>query len=172
MTAARTSAAPQFEVLLKLKQAGNAEFAFLRPGHTLHPYYFFLKERGGKIDGSISVVRTLKGGKEESNDDNNDKGSQERGKDSGSGAALSGLVDMYSSSSDDEDDEAESSSMDGHEGKSENKKFTDAASNCLSSSETKENEEKRRLQDERRAKRLKRAKNLKGHFALKLMEQK
>lgn len=56
MTALKTRAAPQFEVLLKLKQSCNEEFAFLQPGNELNLYYLWLKDRGGivvKNDGSV-----------------------------------------------------------------------------------------------------------------------
>jgi len=45
MTAESSVKAPQFEVLLKVKQTQNDKFAFLYPDHDLHPYYILLKRR-------------------------------------------------------------------------------------------------------------------------------
>lgn len=42
----RCPAVPQLEVLLRLKQAGNAAFSFLSDGDPLHGYYLFLKSWG------------------------------------------------------------------------------------------------------------------------------
>jgi len=43
--AKRTTANPQLEVLLRVRQAGNPAFAFLEPGHASAPFYAHLKQR-------------------------------------------------------------------------------------------------------------------------------
>lgn len=48
---ARIGHGGQLEVLLRLKQAGNAAFSFLLDGDPLHPYYLYLKSWGeGALD--------------------------------------------------------------------------------------------------------------------------
>jgi len=54
MTALKTRAAPQFEVLLKLKQSCNEEFAFLQPGNELNLYYLWLKDRDVSVVNNVS----------------------------------------------------------------------------------------------------------------------
>ena len=49
LTAKRAANQTQFELLLKVKQADNRDFAFLSPGNDLHSYYSWLKGRGGAI---------------------------------------------------------------------------------------------------------------------------
>mmetsp|Transcript_13610 Transcript_13610/g.22663 ORF Transcript_13610/g.22663 Transcript_13610/m.22663 type:complete len:393 (-) Transcript_13610:305-1483(-) len=68
LTAERAATQSQFEVLLKVKQAGNRDFAFLSLGNELHPYYSWLKGRGGAIvrersaSGSSSSSSDMKDG--------------------------------------------------------------------------------------------------------------
>jgi len=107
MTALKTKAAPQFEVLLKLKQSCNEEFAFLQADNELNLYYIWLKEGGDK--NKLSSTHNLKQGAEGKSCEK----SSNSGKEINSMGALLG---MYSSSSatdesDDDDNYCESISL-------------------------------------------------------------
>ncbi|KAI9094366.1 hypothetical protein DFS34DRAFT_595747 [Phlyctochytrium arcticum] len=39
------SSNPQIEFLIQVRQGSNPDFAFMAPGHDLHPYYRFLREK-------------------------------------------------------------------------------------------------------------------------------
>ncbi len=45
MAAEKSNATPQFEIMLKVKQANDKDFGFLREGDSLKPLYLFLKQR-------------------------------------------------------------------------------------------------------------------------------
>ena len=45
MTAAKCVSLPQFEVMLKVKQADNPEFAFLKTENDCHGYFIWLKQQ-------------------------------------------------------------------------------------------------------------------------------
>mmetsp|Transcript_16711 Transcript_16711/g.23227 ORF Transcript_16711/g.23227 Transcript_16711/m.23227 type:complete len:169 (-) Transcript_16711:1337-1843(-) len=168
MTSVKTSAAPQFEVLLKLKQAENTEFGFLKPEHALNPYYLFLKERGGEVDKLLKP-------KEEKEMLSEKSPNEEDSETNGDG--IGGLLGMYASSSDEEDDERPREECVGTiNGTSSKVTANDQASNTSEAGELikapmLDKESSSKADDERKAKRLKRARNLKDHFALKLMEK-
>lgn len=171
MTAVRAASAPQFEVLLRLKQAENINFAFLEPGHELHPYYLLLKER------SVKISDPLQQENESASSSNDEKG----------GGVMSGLVGMYSSSSDDDNE----STMAENSNEAVNPKppmtldpVVPATSSEVGEQELGDtnategssllvtpNKHGSSCTDERKAKRLKRAKMMKGHFALQLMDK-
>lgn len=56
LTARRVAAQPQLEVMLRIKQAGAAEFAFLDPDHSLHSYYRHLLFRASSHYASNSPI--------------------------------------------------------------------------------------------------------------------
>lgn len=87
MTAKKSREAPQFEVLLKLKQADNPEFSFVRVDSDLYPFYRW--KRDGKNEYEISTKSV------ENKCDAEHENSM-------------GLLDMYGSSSDDDDDDDDS----------------------------------------------------------------
>mmetsp|Transcript_21273 Transcript_21273/g.25321 ORF Transcript_21273/g.25321 Transcript_21273/m.25321 type:complete len:252 (+) Transcript_21273:133-888(+) len=104
MTALKTRAAPQFEVLLKLKQSYNEEFAFLQADNELNLYYLWLKEGGQKSE-SLSTHNVKQGvdsiSCKKSNNSDKEKNS------------MGAILEMYSSSSatdesDDDDNYCES----------------------------------------------------------------
>ena len=88
MTAKKSREAPQFEVLLKLKQADNPEFSFVRMDSDLYPFYRW--KRDGKNENDISTQSVEK--KCDAVNENS-----------------MGLLDMYGSSSDDDDDDDDDS---------------------------------------------------------------
>lgn len=162
LTAQRANSASQFEVLLKVKQASNPDFAFLYPGHTLHPYYTWLRQRDSKI--MRTAPEEPKGASSSSSDDD-------------SGKPFSGLLAMYSSSGSDEDESAD------RKAKASATADADVASSSLSHDTTThpfsdtahipvgEKDTYKQTTEERRAMRLKKAQQLKAHFASKLSEK-
>jgi len=152
MTAAKCVSAPQLEVMLKVKQADNPEFAFLKPDNQCHAYFVWLKEEQEQIKREKETV---------------DK------------AGGMDLLGMYSSSSD-EDSAAEETAPVKPCGDntsvppvySQNK-----VEDVLGASSSAAGKEKRPSHvgddDEaaaKKAKRLKRAKLMRGHYRLQLME--
>jgi len=99
MTASRSVQAPQFEVLLKVKQSNNEEFGFLSPSHPHHQYYSFLKWRVVKENKS---ARKLKETCDEINDSESSAHEDKEGK-----GVVEGLLSMYSSSEDEVDHDLE-----------------------------------------------------------------
>ena len=93
LTVKRAANQTQFEVLLKLKQADNRDFAFLSPGNDLHPYYSWLKGRGGAITGT----------RERSASEPSSSSSERKG---GLGGLLAGYGSSSSSCSSDEESAA------------------------------------------------------------------
>ena len=153
LTAERAADQPQFEVLLKVKQTDNPDFAFLRPESNLYPYYYWLKGRKGIILGNMSASRSS---------------SSSSHREDGIGGLLAG----YGSSSDEEDEEERKVSNDaskerntatagGREG--DVALSTKNATSAESLEETNESS-----LEEKRAKRLKKAQELKAHFESKL----
>ena len=89
-TASRIAANNQLEVFLKVKQATNADFAFLQPSDELHRYYQHLKEKySSKLEGAKASRK-------------NDSDGNSSEHDEPGGNSLSGLLGGYSSSSSDE----------------------------------------------------------------------
>jgi len=172
MTSKKSREAPQFEVLLKVKQADNPEFYFLRLDSELYPFYRW--KRNGKNENEISTQsveikcdavglhnRSIQM-------ENENKNSM-------------GLLDMYGSSSDDDDDDSDVGSMCSKGSSSAKEPIASTTSNfemlpnedtnktnktitCSARDDvlTKKNE---RTIEEQRAERLKRAKMLRHHFA-------
>jgi len=104
MTALKTRAAPQFEVLLKLKQSYNEEFAFLQADNELNLYYLWLKEVGHKSE-SMST-HNLKQGFDSISCKTSNNSDKEKN-------SMGAILEMYSSSSatdesDDDDNYCES----------------------------------------------------------------
>jgi len=129
MTAKRSVSAPQFEVLLKVKQADNSDFRFLHAGHALHPYYAWLKQRGGTIVPVTEIVHTSRPSDSQTNNDDTNgamtvllgvySSSDEEDdyvdetKKSSTNDTMTGLLGVYSSSSsDEEDDQTDNKDMD------------------------------------------------------------
>jgi len=134
-TAARIAANRQFEVFLKVKQAGNPSFAFLNPADALHPYFLHLKDTCSKETGEPEV-RARRGGEAAAADDDEDAGAN----------PLSGLLGDYASSSDDEGaDPTEADKMKNRDVVSRGDDVEDAA-------ETEEGERRQRRSHERKRK--------------------
>ena len=167
MTAEKSVASPQFEVLLKVKQADNEEFAFLREGNALLPYYLYLKQTLKKDQ---SEVHDTMEGKAQSRDT----------------LAQGGLVNCYSSSDDEADSEMNPkgtpvvgklvASYSSSESEFEGPQATDVSIEPNPAGGSAEQTEPlsstdEPLDDAIKARRLKRARLLKGHFALKMMEK-
>eukprot|EP00978_Attheya_sp_CCMP212_P031810 scaffold121703_cov52-Attheya_sp.AAC.1 len=226
MTAKRSVSAPQFEVLLKVKQADNSDFRFLHAGHALHPYYTWLKQRGGTIVPVTEIVHTSS---DSQNNDDATNGAMtgllgvysssdeedddvDETKKSSTNDTMNGLLGVYSSSSSDEEDEDDQTdnkdvghittnvAESGPRIEDMTQKSTSASDNDrldpntipmiddssafsssveVNESSTCDGDEPARSSEsihtaiaEQRAKRLKRARMMKGHFALKLMENK
>lgn len=182
MTAIRSTSTPQFEVLLKLKQADSPVFLFLRSEHRLNPYYLLLRERRGNIDDPIA-----EGGQKFENK-GDPKGvslqSSCSSEDEVGGGGIGDLLGMYDSSSDEEgggtDDiqdhtvtdmnHPDESKSDLLHGEKQNLSIENGIAADEETKFSKVPSSTNHIDDERRAKRLKRAKMMKGHFALKLME--
>lgn len=159
MTAKKSREAPQFEVLLKLKQADNPEFSFVRMDSDLYPFYRW--KRDGKNKNESSTQSVVK--KYEANNGNS-----------------MGLLDMYGSSSDDDDDDSDAGSTGSKGSSAAKEQIASTTSKSLLPNEdensvnktiacsarddvlTKKNE---RTIEEQRAERLNRAKLLRHHFA-------
>lgn len=165
MTAKKSREAPQFEVLLKLKQADNPEFSFVRVDSDLYPFYRW--KRDGKNEYEISTKSV------ENKCDAEHENSM-------------GLLDMYGSSSDDDDDDDDDSDAGSTCSKGNSSAKEQIASTTLKVKDhmlfiedenntkkiitcsarddalTKKNE---RTIEEQRAERLARAKMLRHHFA-------
>mmetsp|Transcript_16664 Transcript_16664/g.30149 ORF Transcript_16664/g.30149 Transcript_16664/m.30149 type:complete len:273 (-) Transcript_16664:43-861(-) len=148
MTAARCVSAPQFEVMLKVKQADNPEFAFLRTDNECHDYFIWLKQQEDRTRKEKETV-AKSGGMD--------------------------LLDMYSSSSDDEQDlpsdQKTAQSEPSREDIASTKPFN--LSDVSQPTETSDGATKRINrddEDEKKGKRLKRAKLMRGHYRLQLME--
>mmetsp|Transcript_14914 Transcript_14914/g.21097 ORF Transcript_14914/g.21097 Transcript_14914/m.21097 type:complete len:191 (+) Transcript_14914:754-1326(+) len=174
MTSVRTSAVPQFEVLLKLKQSDNKEFEFLKAEHKYNPYYLFLKDRGGEIDKPV-MLNKQKYNQAEMSDEKS--GNEDDKEDDNETSGIGGLLGMYASSSDDDDESPckECSNAATPSKVSDNNQVSTISAIDTSINATTHNEDEEsssNIDDQRKAKRLKRARNLKGHFALKLMENK
>jgi len=147
MTAKRSIESPQFEVLLKVKQADNPVFSFLQADCELHPFYRW------KRDGKDEIVFIEKRCSAEYNAQTEKKGNSMN------------LLDMYGSSSDDDSDgeggiagavlTTSNISSGVHETIMET---------TMVSAET-ANKNERAKNEEQRAERLKRAIMLRHHFA-------
>lgn len=148
LTAERAADQPQFEVLLKVKQTDNSDFAFLRPESNLYPYYSWLKGRKGIIVGDRSESRSSSSSSERVD-------------------GIGGLLAGYGSSSDEEEGKVSNEVSEGGEttGGSEGDVAlsTKNATRAESLEETNESS-----LEEKRAKRLKKAQELKAHFESKL----
>ena len=140
LTALRSAGAPQFEIVLKVKQAANPDFGFLLPAHRLHPYYLWLKGRSGRIAASDGKGKLA--------------GSPPEAK----AQPMSGLLAMYSSSSEggESDDEAEAELPEDETELTATEGMTPQAAAIPDALK------------ERRAKRLEKARMLKEHFASKM----
>lgn len=115
-TAAKCVSAPQFEVMLRVKQCSSGgcngasgDFGFLEPGHGLHLFYSWLKKRyvdersreskraDGMCGNGTVASKTNREGKEgDAESSSDDDGRSAEG-------GISGLLGMYSSSSSDDD---------------------------------------------------------------------
>lgn len=149
MTAAKCVGAPQFEVMLKVKQADNPEFAFLRADNECHGYFIWLKQQEERTRKEKETV-AKSGGMD--------------------------LLDMYSSSSDEEQDlssdqktaQSERSREDIASTKPSN--LPDLSQPTETSVIATKRIDRDDEEDEKKAKRLKRAKLMRGHYRLQLME--
>ena len=168
MTAAKCVLMPQLEVLLKVKQAGNHEFAFLQPYDDYHTYYVWLKEQKRQVQTKKAASNDIK--------ERDEKG------------GLS-LLHMYSSSSDDEESSSPPPKMI-KVAKEQTKNIPEVSqvssvSNAQGSPQKSDawvpvnddNDKHPRHDDDdavaaataKRARRLKRAKLMSGHYRLQLM---
>ena len=147
LTAERAADQPQFEVLLKVKQTDNPDFAFLHPENSMHPYYSWLKKRKGVIVGDRSKSRSSSSSSE------NEVG-------------IGGLLAGYGSSSgsDDEESKTGNDASEGREVTGDNGSNGALPAQIASASLEETNES---LED-KRAKRLKKAQELRAHFESKL----
>ena len=147
LTAERAADQPQFEVLLKVKQTDNPDFAFLRPESNLHPYYSWLKGRKGKIVCDRSESRSSSSSSERED-------------------GIGGLLAGYGSSSDEEDEEKGKVGNEASEGTEKTGGSEGDATKNATSAESLEETNESSL-EEKRAKRLKKAQELKAHFESK-----
>lgn len=197
ITAQRVVSAPQFEFLLRVKQAGNGQFSFLEPGNSLHAYYLFLKGQIAERDRTQNVKKSSSNGEKTgakvdikqvdkisssnclvdyvSSSEESLRGNSEIM------PSMAGLLTCYDSS-DDEDEvkklpvSCEQKSGKGGEDKKEDSK------NAITSTDDKEAESSEcaaksvnenihvSSDQDRKAKRLKRAKLMKSHFTLKMKD--
>lgn len=168
MTAAKCVSVPQLEVLLKVKQAGNHEFAFLQPNDEYHAYYVWLKEQEQQKQKEAAASNDM-------------KYRDEKG-------GLS-LLHMYSSSSDEESSSSSSPKMTNVAKEQANNILeVPQVQNVSSTPEppqkpcalapVNDDSDKRPRNDDddddaaaaaKRARRLKRAKLMRGHYRLQLM---
>lgn len=152
LTAKRAADQPQFEVLLKVKQTDNPDFAFLRPESNLYSYYSWLKGRKGMIVGDGSASRSSSSSSERED-------------------GIGGLLAGYGSSSDEEDEEERKVSNEASEGRQTTGDSEEdvalSTKNSTSAESLEETNEASSLK-EKRAKRLKKAQELKAHFESKL----
>lgn len=140
MTAKKSAAAPQMEVLLKVRQSENPDFAFLQPVHPCHPYYLWLKEKDQAPKRAVP-----------------DTSSESKPEAEGKKPGVQGLLALYSSSS--SEDEGDDEKV--REDDNDDPEVTKPDDNVQSSSKEEE---------ERKAKRLKRAKLMSGHYKLSLLK--
>ena len=152
LTAERAADQPQFEVLLKVKQTGNPDFAFLRSESNLYPYYSWLKGRKG-----VMIVGDRAASRSSSSSSEREDG-------------IGGLLAGYGSSSDEEDEEERKVSNDAsEERKTAEGSEGDVASSTRNATSAESLEETNESSlEEKRAKRLKKAQELKAHFESKL----
>jgi hypothetical protein len=153
MTAVKCVSAPQMEVMLKVKQANNAEFSFLKPDNECHAYYLWLKEQEEKRIKQKETVEKA-GGMD--------------------------LLGMYSSSSDDDDESAaekdQSATAPPAKDSTEHPdhlQYTSAsvtAADNTSSAKRPSDFADKHDDAATKARRLKRAKLMRGHYRLQLME--
>lgn len=161
MTAAKCMSAPQLEVLLKVKQANNPDFAFLNPNNECHAYYLWLKEeqeRKRKEEESVAKAGGLS------------------------------LLEMYSSSSEDEESTTaqetnsqlktcETRATMTHTTQEEDAINAPNGAGTLPVNATGKRSADNKAafandgkDEEKKARRLKRAKLMRGHYRLRLME--
>lgn len=150
MTAVKSISAPQLEVMLKVKQGDNPEFAFLKPDNECHSYYVWLKEQQEQMRKEKATVEKA-GGLD--------------------------LLDMYSSSSDEEStcDEVklggDAVATPSADASIEPDVGVTAASTIAVEKVKRPNNAVVGDDDEaKKARRLKRAKLMRGHYRLQLME--
>lgn len=168
MTASKCVSVPQLEVLLKVKQAGNHEFAFLQPNDEYHAYYVWLKEQEQQKQKEAAASNDMK--------DRYEKG------------GLS-LLHMYSSSSDEESSSSSPKMTNVAKEQANNIPEVPQVQNVSSTPEPPQkpcalapvnDDSDKRLRNEddddddaaaaaKRARRLKRAKLMRGHYRLQLM---
>lgn len=150
MTAVKCVSAPQLEVMLKVKQADNPEFSFLKANNACHAYYLWLKQEEEKRRKEQDAVQNA-GGMD--------------------------LLGMYSSSSDDEVDDKKAQ-LKKSEDTQTNRPFTSDTSPAPTQ-DMPDNDRKRPVDDPtiendgaaaKKTRRLKRAKQMRGHYRLQLME--
>ena len=151
LTAERAADQPQFEVLLKVKQTNNPDFAFLCPESNLYPYFSWLKGRKGIVVDVRSKSRSSSSSSERED-------------------GIGGLLAGYGSSSDEEDEEESKLSNEASEerettgdGEGGVALRTKNATSAESLDETDESS-----LEKKRAKRLKKAQELKAHFESRL----
>ena len=140
MAAEKVTIAPQFEIMLKVKQQGNQDFGFLNQGNKLNPFYLHLKGE--------SVASNQP-------DDHSSSSAN-------SPTNFAGLVD-YSSSDEDEFEDKKVNNISKTGKQKERVDSCDLDSNGALLSHDEELEE-------RKAKRLKQARMLNDHFARKIKE--
>lgn len=144
MTASKCVSLPQFEVMLKVKQADNPEFAFLRTDNNCHGYFIWLKQQEERTRKEKETV-AKSGGMD--------------------------LLDMYSSSSDEEQDLPSDQKTTQSELSHEDNTLKVAQPAQAGADGTKRIDRDGDHEDDaKKAKRLKRAKLMRGHYQLQLME--
>lgn len=154
LTAERAADQPQFEVLLKVKQTNNPDFAFLRPESNLYPYFSWLKGCKGIIVGVRSESRSSSSSSERED-------------------GIGGLLAGYGSSSDEEDEEDEEESKlsdqasEGRETTGDGEGGVALRTKNATIADSLDETDESSL-EKKRAKRLKKAQELKAHFESRL----
>jgi len=149
MTAEKSREAPQFEVLLKVKQASNVDFQFLEINHEFHPFYQWLKQGQNCTDEKVSD-QIAKAEQQPSAGETNDS---------------MGLLAMYDSSSSEE--ETVNNNSEKVNDLTEVVTPVEISSGSCAENKTETEEKPCRsltMIEEQRAQRLKRAKMLRHHF--------
>eukprot|EP00558_Chaetoceros_sp_UNC1202_P014378 CAMPEP_0197256256 /NCGR_PEP_ID=MMETSP1429-20130617/74791_1 /TAXON_ID=49237 /ORGANISM="Chaetoceros sp., Strain UNC1202" /LENGTH=150 /DNA_ID=CAMNT_0042719771 /DNA_START=80 /DNA_END=532 /DNA_ORIENTATION=+ len=150
MTAKKSNQVPQFEVLLKVKQANNSDFSFLQPTHYLYEFYQWWKRLECSRDGGYS-----RGPDGEKVDAEKKPSLDGVGDDKDMG-----ILSMYGSSSSSSEEENED------EGKGGESSIVEAQRAAIATCSTCEKSDPLSI-EELRAQRLKRARMLRHHFASK-----
>lgn len=107
MTALKTRSAPQFEVLLKLKQSHNEDFAFLHENNELNLYYCWLRDGGCDMRKNLSLSSddSSKNASLVNNPSKNNTVCSTDSRDSTKDVnSMDAILGMYSSSESDEDE--------------------------------------------------------------------